>query len=81
MASFTAEKQKERLELLAACVQDGWPVTEIMDTYGISQQSIQKYHPGYSGMSLEDRAIVTGLKLKLRHMLKKRGLLRVGERL
>lgn len=81
MPRFTPEVEEERRAILAQCVEEGWPVTEIMDTHGIAQSTIQRYHPGYSGMSQKDKSEIIGLRYKLRTILKKRGLLREGERL
>lgn len=78
---LSAQAEAERRAILAQCVEEGWPVTEIIDTHGIAQSTIQKYHPGYSGMSQKDKSEIIGLRHKLRTLLKKRGLLREGERL
>lgn len=76
-----AERKGDRKALLDQCVADGWPVTEIMATHGIAQQTINKYYPDYKGMDWDMRNEITGLKRKLYGMLRKRGLMKAGETL
>ena len=81
MGDYSPEAREGRLETLAECVADGWPVTEIIATHGFSQQTIRKYHPEYGGLSREDRDIITGLKRQIYSKLRKKGLMRKGETL
>jgi hypothetical protein len=36
----------ERLALIEQCLDDGWPFSEIVETYGVSHGTLKKYFPG-----------------------------------
>lgn len=44
----------ERKALLAAAIADGWPIRQIIATYGIGTSTVKKHYPDYRGMSRED---------------------------
>lgn len=81
MPAWKEADKEDRVALLAKCVEEGWPVREIIATHGFGQQTIQQYHPGYKGMDWDMRNEITGLKRKLYAMLRKRGLMKAGETL
>jgi hypothetical protein len=39
----------EWIEKLADCVEDGWPLREIEDTFGTSHRTMKKHFPDYQG--------------------------------
>lgn len=78
---LSAEAEADRRALLARCVEEGWPVTEIIATHGISQQTIQKYHPGYKGMDWDIRNEITALKRKVYALLRSKGYMKKEETL
>lgn len=41
----------ERKALLDAAIADGWPIRQIITTYGIGTRTVKKHHPEYHGMS------------------------------
>lgn len=71
----------ERIALLTYCVEDGWPVTEIIATHRISHDTIRKFYPDYRGMPGEDRDAIAALARKLNPMLRKMGILKRNEKL
>ena len=40
---------QEKLDLLQACIDDGWPLRQIMETHGVSHRSMKSYFPDYRG--------------------------------
>lgn len=42
----------ERRLLLARAVEDGWPIRQIILTYGIGTSTVKKHYPDYCGISL-----------------------------
>jgi hypothetical protein len=41
----------ERKQLLDNAVADGWPIRQIISTYGIGTSTIKKHYPDYRGMT------------------------------
>jgi FixJ family two-component response regulator len=41
----------ERKALLDAAVADGWPIRQIIKTYGIGTATVKNHYPDYAGMS------------------------------
>jgi transposase len=41
----------ERKALLDAAVEDGWPIRQIIATYGIGTHVVKRYYPDYKGMT------------------------------
>lgn len=39
----------EWIERLQACIDDEWPIRQIIETYGVSHQTLKKYFPDYTG--------------------------------
>jgi len=44
----------ERKALLATAVEDGWPIRQIIATYGIGTSTVKKHHPDYCGISAQE---------------------------
>jgi transposase len=62
------ELSPERKALLDAAVADGWPIRQIIATYGIGTHTVKRYYPGYAGMS----AVESGrLAMAIRHTNRK----------
>lgn len=78
---YSAEVEEERRALLARCVEEGWPVTEIIDTHHFSQQTIAKLHPDYRGMDWDIRNEITALKRKVYALLRSKGYMKKEETL
>lgn len=58
----------ERKALLESCVLDGWPIRQIVETYGFTFSTIKKHHPDYHGISLQESG---SLSLAKRHTNRK----------
>jgi hypothetical protein len=49
----------ERKALLDAAVADGWPIRQIIATYGIGTSTVKKHYPDYTGMSQKDSIVLS----------------------
>lgn len=52
---------EERKALLDAAVADGWPIRQIIATYGIGTSVVKRYYPNYKGISLEEAHVLSCL--------------------
>lgn len=49
----------ERKALLAAAVADGWPIRQIIATYGIGTATVKKHYPDYHGLPQNEAITLT----------------------
>jgi DNA invertase Pin-like site-specific DNA recombinase len=55
----------ERKALLDAAVADGWPIRQIIATYGIGTSTVKRYYPDYRGMPLADCIVLSHASRRL----------------
>lgn len=51
----------ERKELLDRCVQEEWPIRQMIAVHGFGTRTVKKHYPDYTGMS-QSEAILLNLK-------------------
>lgn len=55
----------ERKALLDAAVADGWPIRQIIATYGIGTSTVKKHYPDYKGMPLAESIVLSHASRRL----------------
>lgn len=56
------------MALLAAAVEDGWPIRQMQETYGFNFLTVKKHYPEYHGMSAVDSGKLSMATKKLERM-------------
>jgi transposase len=44
----------ERRAILERCVLDGWPIRQIIETYGFGTRTVKKHYPEYRGITAQE---------------------------
>lgn len=65
---------QERLDLMARAVEDGWPLREITQTYGLDYHTIRKHYPDYNPISRQDLGTLSIAVKAARQALALRGI-------
>lgn len=58
----------ERKALMDACVADGWPIRQMVETHGFNFSTIKRHHPDYRGM---DQREAGSLSMAMRYLNQK----------
>lgn len=61
----------ERKQWLDNAVADGWPITQIIETYGIGFATIKKHYPDYKGMDCREAGRLSQLGQQTDRVLRK----------
>lgn len=62
------------MQQLHLAVQDGWPIREISNTYGLDYRTIRKHYPDYVPVSRHDMGTLSVAVRRARRTLALRGI-------
>lgn len=71
MAQRGRKLSQERRELLERCVEDGWPLRQIVGTHGFNFYTVKRLHPEYCGMTAQESGQLSMAVQKTNETMKK----------
>lgn len=64
----------ERKSLIEEAMKDGWPIQEVIRTYGISYTTIRRHVPEYPRVTKEEQGELGQMARRFNALLRKKGL-------